>query len=183
MIFPEGPLAADPRMPDARAWWPIDFEARLRLVQLGPEGEAAMEEATPEGMPQARRALLALVEDARQRLGLELHRTVLGGFSQGAMVTIDASLRLEEAPLGLAVLSGALVSAKDWRAQAPRRKGMAVFQSHGRQDPLLSYRGAEHLRGFLTDAGLNVQFETFTGGHTIPEAVLEGLGAFLEARA
>jgi phospholipase/carboxylesterase len=105
---------------------------------------------------------------------------VLGGFSQGGMLATDVTLSLDEAPHSLQILSASLVSAPDWRAKAPRRRGLKVLQSHGRTDPILGYAGAEALRELLTQAGLSVQFEPFDGGHTIPNALLPPMGAMLE---
>jgi phospholipase/carboxylesterase len=49
---------------------------------------------------------------------------------------------------------------------------MRVVQSHGRQDPLLPYSGAETLRDLLLDAGVDLQFVPFDGQHEIPLPVL-----------
>jgi len=54
-----------------------------------------------------------------------------------------------------------------------------VFQSHGRGDPLLPFERAVELRDLLREAGLQVRFEEFGGGHEIPQSVLDALGAFI----
>jgi phospholipase/carboxylesterase len=61
----------------------------------------------------------------------------------------------------------------------PRRKGLPVFQSHGTQDDLLPYVGAERLRDALNKSGLIVEWHSFRGGHEIPESVLRTLSVFL----
>jgi phospholipase/carboxylesterase len=104
---------------------------------------------------------------------------VLGGFSQGAMVSCDVALRSDFRLAGLVLLSGTLVAASEWAGQMAARKGMHVFQSHGREDPLLPFSLAERLRDELRGAGLDVQWVPFTGGHGIPPTVLEELGEFL----
>jgi len=104
---------------------------------------------------------------------------VLGGFSQGAMVTTDLALRQDEAPAALVILSGTLLAESEWRARAVRRKGLRVLQSHGRQDPILPFAEAVLLRDLLQESGLAVEFLPFDGPHTISEEALDRLGALL----
>jgi phospholipase/carboxylesterase len=56
---------------------------------------------------------------------------------------------------------------------------LPVFQSHGRQDPLLPFPTAEGLRNALTKAGMVVEWVPFEGGHGIPPIVMDGVGGFL----
>jgi phospholipase/carboxylesterase len=178
-VFPAAPLALEGFGGEARAWWPIDFEAAVAARASGSQGRAAMRARVPEGLVQARRQLAACLEALAQTSGLPMSRTVLGGFSQGAMVTTDLALRQDEAPAALVIFSGALIAETEWRARAARRKGLSVLQSHGRQDPLLPFQDAVALRDLLTEAGLRVDFLPFDGPHTIPEEALERLGTLL----
>jgi len=177
-IFPHAPLSLDAYgAPGGRAWWLIDMEA-----MLGQRNWDRFVEEVPEGLPKARRMLTALVEEIGTRTEIPSGRTVLGGFSQGAMLTTDLALRLEEPPLGLGILSGTLISRLAWTERAPKRRGLPVFQSHGRQDPILPFEVSERLRKLLEESGLNVEFTGFNGPHTISMGVLTQLGRWLEAR-
>ena len=69
-----------------------------------------------------------------------------------------------------------------WAQKAKARAGLPVFQSHGRQDPVLVYQAAVWLNELLVKAGLSVDFAPFDGGHTIPFDVLRRLAAFLDKR-
>lgn len=178
-IFPAAPLALAGFGGDARAWWPIDFESTVALRASGREGRLALRARVPDGLAQARRQLAACLEAVAVTSGLPPSRVVLGGFSQGAMLTTDLALRQDEAPAALAILSGTLLAEGEWRARAPRRKGLTVLQSHGRQDPLLPFEDAVALRDLLLEAGLRVEFLPFDGPHTIPLQALERLGALL----
>ena len=64
----------------------------------------------PAGLPESRARLVALLTDAGKHFGLTADRFVLGGFSQGAMLSTDVALRLKNAPAGLCILSGALIN-------------------------------------------------------------------------
>jgi phospholipase/carboxylesterase len=176
-VFPEAPLALDDVPFGGRAWWPIDMVQLQRRLAEGTA--AAMAQETPPALPEARRALLALLDAVAQQTKLPMSRIVIGGFSQGAMLSTDVALRLEEAPAGLAILSGTLLSADQWKTLAPRRAGLDVVQAHGTHDPILPWAGARALHDLLDAAGLRVRFTTFAGGHGIDEDVLAALCALL----
>lgn len=177
-VFPEAPLSlADLGVPSGRAWWQIDLD-RIAAAR-DPESIQRLSQATPEGLPRARRLLLSLIDEMSRQMGSGPAKIVLGGFSQGAMLATDVALRLEEAPAGLVILSSTLVSEADWRKRAPSRRGLKVFQSHGRQDPVLPFQRAVALRDLLVEAGLEVDFLTFDGGHTIPLEILDKAADFL----
>jgi phospholipase/carboxylesterase len=134
---------------------------------------------TPPGLSAARAAVTAMLAARERDPATPPERVVLGGFSQGAMLATDVTLRAERPPAGLVILSGAPICADDWKALAPRRSGLPVLQSHGRSDPILPYAGAEWLRDILEGSRLSVQFIASNGGHGIPSAVLERLGPFV----
>ncbi len=181
--FPAGPVSLRALgLGDGRAWWMIDFEVLAQLRQARPEAVKAFRRDEPAGMPAARKALSALVNEALVAAGLGFDRLVVGGFSQGAMVTTDVALRLEEAPRGLAILSGTLLTEDTWAHKARARAGLNVFQSHGRFDEVLSFDAALGLQTTLRDAGCVVDFVPFEGGHDIPPVVVKALAAFLTAR-
>lgn len=177
-VFPAAPLSLeDLGMWGGRAWWHLDLERLLARR----DWQRLMEEV-PEGLQAARGALEALLAELGAGTGLGMERTVLGGFSQGAMLSVDVALRSRVAPAGLCILSGALVARPEWEARAPARKGLPVFQSHGQSDDILPFAGAEALRALLERGGLDVEFTPFPGPHTITSEVVERLAHFLEAR-
>jgi phospholipase/carboxylesterase len=179
-VFPEAPLSlAELGMAGARAWWHLPDEWMSRIQQGIPAGGAEMEAGTPEGMAEARQKLMGVVEAVIRSTGLGAGQLVLGGFSQGAMTATDVALRMDEAPAALVLYSGALVSKSDWAQRAQRRKGLRVIQTHGEGDAILAFKGAEALRDVLEQAGLQVDFFRFKGGHTISGAGLEGLASLL----
>lgn len=178
--FPEAPLSLDGMMPgfmDSRAWWHIDVMALQMALMRG--DTKSLQDQVPDGLSSARRKMRALLDIVLSETGLGFDRVVLGGFSQGAMLTTDVTLRLEEAPAALCILSGTLLCASQWRALAPKRKGLTVFQSHGRQDPLLPFSAAEDLRTLLKDADMEVEFCPFDDQHTITRDVLQGVARTL----
>lgn len=183
-IFPQGPLSlAGMGMANSRAWWHLDVDMLEQRARNPSAFAATMREHVWEGLPSARKMLRQLVATALTDANLDYNRLILGGFSQGAMLTTDLALRLDEPPAGLVVLSGTLVSESAWRPLMAKRSGLAVVQSHGRTDPILPYANAEALRDAFVDAGCKVQFDAFAGGHTITPGGLRLAAELIETVA
>ena len=176
-VFPEGPLSLSFGPSDARAWWLIDM-ARMAADQAAGRVRDLSQEI-PKGLAPARETMLTFLKELEHRFGADPNKTVLGGFSQGAMLACDLMLRTTKPYAGLIQLSGTLLAAQEWLPLLQKRKGLPVFQSHGMQDEILPYVGAERLRDIMSKSGLAVEWHSFRGGHEIPAPVLQRLGVFL----
>lgn len=171
-IFPNGPQEVDlGAHVTGRGWFPIS------ISELEKSGEPlAFANVQPPGMKKAREAVLTMI----QTLGIEPHRLILGGFSQGAMVAVDVALHLQKGPAGVAILSGTAVNAETWARLAPVKAGLSFFQCHGSADTVLSIAGARHLNQLLQKAGWKGDLLEFDGGHEIPLPVLSQLSQYLK---
>ena len=176
-VFPEGPLSLSFGPRDARAWWLIDM-ARIAADQAAGRLRDLSQDI-PKGLAPAREAMLVFLKEVERKLGADPRKTILGGFSQGAMLSCDAMLHTDRPYAGLVQLSGNVLAQPLWGPLMPKRKGLPVFQSHGTQDEILPYVGAERLRDALIHAGLSVEWQSFRGGHEIPRSVLQRLGPFI----
>ena len=176
-IFPEGPLSLSFGPRDARAWWLIDM-ARIAADQAAGRVRDLSQDI-PKGLAPARETMLAFLKEVEHTFGADPRKTILGGFSQGAMLSCDVMLRTTQPYAGLIQLSGTLLAAQEWGPLLQKRKGLPVFQSHGMQDEVLPYGGAEKLRDALTHGGLVVEWHSFRGGHEIPRGVLQRLETFI----
>jgi phospholipase/carboxylesterase len=175
-VFPEAPLDLGPRYMGGRAWWPIDLEARMRREAMGDRRDIA---EVPDGLEAARVKVQSLLDDVDRTLQPTPGKTVLGGFSQGAMLSLDVALHSSQALAGLVLMSGTHIAASEWATRFEGRRGLPAFMSHGRGDELLPFAVSEGLRDTLTAHGLRVEWVAFQGGHGIPPGVLDGVGAFL----
>lgn len=180
--FPAALLDLGPAgLPGGRAWWPLDMQ---RLVLAAETGNwETLRAQTPAGLDAARERLLSLVAAVQQETSLPLSRIVLGGFSQGAMLALDVALRLPEPVAAVCLMSGALIAEPEWSVLARDRTPLRVLMSHGRQDPVLPFFGAEALRDLLVGTGHEVEFHPFAGGHTIPWPVLHAFAGVLSELA
>jgi phospholipase/carboxylesterase len=174
-IFPQGPETTVP--PDGpiggRAWWRLDLESHIPPGHDIPDISATH----PEGLKKA----AFLVEDLLDDLGGRAKKEViLGGFSQGAIVAGEVAFTSDQQIAALVMLSGTIVDETSWEKQFPRRRGLRVFLSHGRQDTMLPFAVADRLHAKLVAAGLNVTWCPFNGGHDIPEEVVIALNEFIK---
>ncbi|TGM45457.1 alpha/beta hydrolase [Leptospira vanthielii] len=175
-VFPHGHLSI-PLMPgySGRAWFPIDMAALEEAIRKNDFRNFA--DKDPEGMDVARQAAYLMLD----ALGIPWNQLILGGFSQGAMLATDLTLRKEEISKGLMILSGALVNESLWKELAPKKSNLRFFQSHGEFDPILGYANAKKLEKLLRNSGLLGEFIAFNGGHEIPAPVIQGLSRYLNS--
>lgn len=165
-IVPAGPI----ELPNGgHAWWPMQGHARY--------DENNQLIAPSEKLAASRAAVLALLTKLRQQLKPDA--LVLLGFSQGAMLALDVGLSPAAGVDRVAVLSGALLADTAAALASANHATPNVFVSHGRQDPVLRFQGAQHLVKALKQAGVPVRLHAFDGGHEIPEELTADLKAFV----
>jgi phospholipase/carboxylesterase len=164
--FPEAPLEVPiGPMNYGRGWFPIsvrELEEGIDFTKIRPPGMDASCE---------------LVYDMLFHLNSE--KLVLGGFSQGAMVSTEITLNNPDDVHGLVLLSGALLDHANWAQKAVALKGKRFIQSHGTRDPVIPFAAAQQLYDLLKGAGMVGPFVTFPGGHEIPLPVLQKTKAFI----
>lgn len=178
-VFPEAPLSP-PELAvfGGRAWWELNVARLAEAIQSDTFDQ--FRNVVPPGLAAARQVLDETVDAIRRETDLPESRLLLGGFSQGAMVTTDLTLRMQHAPAGLCIFSGTLICEEEWRKAAPQRRGLPVLQTHGRRDPLLPFSAACQLRDLLIGAGLDVEFVPFDGEHTIPREGIQRLANLID---
>lgn len=176
-LFPEAPLSLNMGFGDSRAWWIIDFSRIQADREAGRIRDLSIE--IPQGLALARDRFLTFLTELPRQFPVDYKNTIIGGFSQGAMLTCDAVLHTDYPFSGLVQLSGNLLAKEVWAPLMSKRKGLSVFQSHGMQDDILPHIGAQRLHDALSQSGLAVEWHSFRGGHEIPEAVLRRLSVFI----
>ncbi|MEM9942560.1 MAG: phospholipase, partial [Planctomycetota bacterium] len=164
-VFPAAPIQMDPLF-DARAWWMIDIEKIQQMMMQGETRELAKE--SPELLPKRRNELSGLIDLCRVDFKLAPNQIVIGGFSQGAMLTTDVAIHYSEPLGGLIIWSGALINETIWLERIQNQHPLKIVQSHGRLDPILPMAGAEALRDRLVRHSHDVRFCEFQGQHAIP---------------
>ena len=176
VVLPSGPIE---RPGGGRAWWPVDDTARAARIATGP---ADLHDSHPRGREPARDAVHAAARALRERApGLPL---VLAGFSQGAMLALDAVLQTPPLPVDALVLwSASRLASAEWTPALHRLRGVRVELLHGRADPNLAITAGHSLRDALAGVGAHVRWRPFDGGHEIPPQAWLGLRRLVRALA
>jgi len=155
-VTPRGPLT----LPPGGAHW-------YALYRLG------------EPDPQTFLSTYASVAEWLDGLGFPSERTILGGFSQGAVMTYALGLgRGRPRPAALIALSGFIPSVPgfelDLTAPLP-----PVAIGHGMYDDVIGVVWGRAARELLTNAGAEVLYRESPMGHSIDPAFLEEIVAWL----
>jgi phospholipase/carboxylesterase len=113
-------------------------------------------------------------------LALDPATTVLGGFSQGAVMALALGLGAgRPRPAGILALSGFIPSVPGWDAGGAELGGLPVALAHGTQDPVISVDFARAARAQLEAAGADLLYRETPMGHTIDPRVVPELSAWL----
>lgn len=117
---------------------------------------------------QRSRALVTELLDARRAAGFPSEQTILFGFSQGCLMTLDTGLRYPHRLAGLVGISGyAHEPEKILRELSPAGRTVPVLMTHGTQDTLIPLVPVRAQASLLRDKGVNLRWKEFAKAHTI----------------
>jgi phospholipase/carboxylesterase len=136
----------------------------------------------PDTFAAAYLALGGFHDELWERLGLGPERTVLSGFSMGAVMSYALGLgRDRPAPAGILAFSGFVPTVEGWAQSLADRTGVRIFIAHGRADPVIEVGFARRARGLLEEGGLAVEYHETDVGHTMDSALIGPTLAWLAA--
>jgi phospholipase/carboxylesterase len=128
----------------------------------------------------ARAALAELHDGLWEETGVGPERTVLAGFSMGAVMSYAMGLDADRPPVaGILAFSGFVPTVEGWEPSFDDRTGTRAFISHGRNDPIIGVEFAERARELLEEGGLDVTYRESELGHQIDPAHLREASAWL----
>jgi phospholipase/carboxylesterase len=155
-VTPRGPLS----LPPGGAHW-------YALYRLG------------EPDPQTFLETYASVVEWLDGLGFPSERTILGGFSQGAVMAYALGLgQGRPRPAALIALSGFIPSAPGFELDlTPPLPPVAI--GHGMYDDVIGVEWGRAARELLANAGADVLYRESPMGHSIDPAFLEEIAAWL----
>ncbi len=137
----------------------------------------------PETFHHSYRLLTAFLDETLEARGLEWDRTVLGGFSMGAVMSYAVGLgKGRPSPAGILALSAFVPIVEGWEPELEGRQGLPVLIHHGREDPIIEVGFGRAANQTLRRAGLDVTYLETDAGHWVPPELLDDFAAFV-ARA
>jgi phospholipase/carboxylesterase len=134
------------------------------------------------GVERSRKLLFDLL-DQHRAAGFPTDQTVLGGFSQGCLMSIEVGLRYPHRLAGIVGLSGYVHDPdKLIEELSPVAFQQRLLVTHGTLDPVVPFAVSREQINILKAAGLHIEWREFVKGHTIAgEAELSVIRDFVRA--
>jgi phospholipase/carboxylesterase len=112
--------------------------------------------------------------------GIDPSRVVLGGFSQGTVMSYALGLGPDRPrPAGIMALSGFMPTVEGFPLDLERAAGLPVAIGHGSRDPVIGVDFARSARERLEAAGADVTYQETPMGHQIDPRFLATLPAWV----
>ncbi|MBX3746316.1 MAG: serine esterase [Verrucomicrobiae bacterium] len=119
------------------------------------------------GVERSARLLFELLEDS-ERQGFPPDQTILFGFSQGCLMTIEVALRYPRTLAGAVGISGYVHEPERLlQRRSPAAPSQRFLLTHGTADPLLPIEPVRRQMRQLQEAGIRVAWHEFPKEHTI----------------
>jgi phospholipase/carboxylesterase len=137
----------------------------------------------PETFTETYAALEEWLLEFGRETGVPLQETVLGGFSQGAVMAYSLSLgEGRSQPAGLMAFSGFMPAVPGFKLDLDDRSGFPVVIGHGTYDTVIGVEYSRAARSALETAGAEVTYRESPMPHSIDPDFLDEVGEWLQAR-
>lgn len=171
------------------------LDPERRLIGLTPRGPLSLPPAGAHwyvvervGFPhretfEASVALLSeWLDSLPEQIGVPIERTVIGGFSQGAVMSYALGIgRGRPAPAGVLALSGFIPAVEGFELDLEGHAAVPVAIGHGIHDPVIGVEFGQAARDALEAAGLDVTYRESPMQHAIDPGYLAALRPWLHA--
>lgn len=132
---------------------------------------------SPESIAESRDLLIRLVDEAVNRFPTPAGKVILAGFSQGALMALDAGLRTEAKIAGIVAMSGGLYEHD--LPDLSTRKDLPVLIVHGTADEVISVAAARRARQILERQGIKPEYGEFPMGHHVTQESVSTVADFI----
>ena len=128
------------------------------------------------------RALTEWVDALPVGLGAPAGPVVLGGFSQGAVMSYAVALGAgRPSPAALIALSGFIPVVEGFVLDLESRAGLPVAIGHGTFDPIIPVQFGREARDLLEEAGLGVVYRESPMAHSVDPEFLQELAPWIRS--
>lgn len=114
------------------------------------------------------------LDDLLEERGISWSETVIGGFSQGAVMAYALGLgQGRPTPAGLLAFSGFIPEVAGWEPELGGREGLKVVVHHGENDPIIGVEFGRGAAARLRSAGIELEYLETAAGHSLPPAAVD----------
>ena len=136
---------------------------------------------TPEDAEKTEEMLSVFFDEIVEELPVDEDRMVLGGFSQGGMMTYALGLTNPGVFRGLVALSSRIDDQEDLKERFPTDRDQPIFVAHGTADSMISIDDARRTVRFLEDEGYQPAYKEYSMGHEINQDVLNDVVPWIKS--
>ena len=155
--------------PDAFGWFTFSVRSDGHRV-IDAEQEVA-----------SRRILAQVISSSAEQLSVPAERVVVGGFSQGGIMSLSLLLtRPELLAAALVMHSRLLPEIEPSVAPAEALRGRRLWVSHGTADSVMPLANAHIIRDRIRELPVELSYAEFPGGHEIRPAELSAVMTWLD---
>ncbi|HEV7767406.1 MAG TPA: dienelactone hydrolase family protein [Thermoanaerobaculia bacterium] len=131
-----------------------------------------------ESLVESRAEMLRFLDEVTAKYPTPEGQLIVAGFSQGALMALDAGLRTTQKLAGIIAMSGGLYEHDliDLRSRA----GVPVFIGHGADDDVVPVVNARRARRLLEDAGIDVEYHEYPMSHQVAAEEAGDVRGFVE---
>lgn len=124
--------------------------------------------------------VIAFINFVKKKYKVDSNQIYLGGFSQGAIMSLGTAMSYPDELAGILSLSGQLYPEfKNLKLSESQKKNLDIFISHGRKDDKLPYNRMVEDAQFLKDKGVNITTKWYDTTHTISNDNFKDLTSWL----
>lgn len=132
----------------------------------------------PETFARSYEALSLRLDELLAEREIDWPRVVLGGFSQGAVISYAVALGSgRPSPAALLCASGFVPTVAGWRPELGDRDRLRALIHHGARDPVIGVEFGRAARDLLSGGGLEVAYLESSAGHWLPPEILPPMRA------
>jgi phospholipase/carboxylesterase len=132
------------------------------------------------GALRSRDLLLRTLSELPLDLGVSPSQLFIGGFSQGAMMSLGVSLSIPEKLSGVIALSGRLLETFVPEKEPDSFAQLPFLVQHGVQDQVVPVIGGREAKTYLEINGGPLTYQEFPMAHEITRESLDGVRLWLE---
>ena len=163
-IAPGGPLTDVPGFPGGRHWYLVPRVGR-------PDHDTFQE---------SYRLLTSFLDETLAAHGIGWDRTVIGGFSMGAVMSYATALGGgRPSPAGILAMSGFGPTVDGWEPQLEGRDGLPALIHHGTNDPVIGVDFGRAAAELLQAGGLEVSYLESDAAHFVPPELVARAADFV----
>ena len=121
-------------------------------------------------------AVAAWLDGVLEDEGVPIGSTVIGGFSQGAVMSYALALGSgRPRPAGIIALSGFMPTVDEFELDLARAAGLPVAVGHGTHDPVIGVEWGQDARERLSRAGADLRYREYPLPHSVDPGFLDEL--------